>query len=142
MGDEMVKDLKDEVSDPKASRVTVGGWPLRKDTGALQASIADEVTPTEDGVKMVIGRGVKWYGAFWELVGRMTRKGFRKYPWFWRTWRKNYDKYMGILGVKSAASGRMLGPIGSGENAEFDAARDRVNDRARQNWRKSAGLTK
>lgn len=130
MGDAMVKDLKDEVSDPKASRVTVDGWPLRKDTGALQQSIADEVIVTRDGVTCIIGRGSKWYGAWHELVGRTIRSGHRQYPWFWPTWRRNYRRYMAMLGAVGNA-GYYLGPApyhGMGGAAS--------NNRARQSWRK------
>lgn len=130
MGDAMVKDLKDEVSDPKASRVTVDGWPLRKDTGQGQASVADEVIVTRDGVTMVIGRGLKWYMSYWELTGRTTRKGFRKYPWFWTTLRRNAARYMAILGV----TGKGINYLGPAPYHGMGGAAS--NNRARQSWRK------
>lgn len=134
MGDAMVKDLKDEISDPVLSRVTINLWPLRKDTGALQRSVSDEVTPTADGVNLVIGRGIKWYGAFWELVGKWTRRGFRRYPWFWSCFHRNRAKYMAILGVTST-TGANLGAVGS-------SGASGSNYTARQSWRKRAGMVK
>jgi hypothetical protein len=132
MGGAMVKDLKDEVSDQHRSRPTIHGWPLRKVTGKLQRSITDEVAELPDGVRMVLGREIMWYGGFWELVGRFNKRfqQFRLYPWFWPTLRRNWSKYMEVLGVENPS------PLEIGRAPVGGPANERSNFTARRNWRR------
>ncbi len=130
-GDAFVADLKEEVEDPVSSRPTIEGWPLRKDTGEGQKSIADYITETTDGASLDVGKGMKWYMAAWGLGKLRNRFGSMGYFWFWPVWRRNLQKYLALLGATSTTAaglgGTMAAPGGiAGEPAKF---------RSRQAWR-------
>lgn len=137
MGAEMVRDVRDEISDPVNSRVTVNGWPLRRDTGALWKSIAESITAIPGGFRLIVGRGMKWYGPYWELTGRDTRKGWRKYPFFWTVWRRNYQKYMAILGVKPGGDKTVKMPVATGRKGPTH--RESMLAMSRAAWRRTSG---
>lgn len=133
-GNAIVRDLKDEVSDPVASRPTRQGWPLRKDTGEGQRSIEKFIIETADGVILNVGRAMKWYMAFWELEGRFNKSAgqYRIYPWFWPTIRRNIGKYLTILGAKGTSGIELDQMQGAGASMVGGEGQRRT---ARMRWR-------